>query len=118
MLAHPTMSADEDNKTDAGGDCHKSFQGIQFAQVEDAFDVSVQYDGSSESLSICLRNQTTQTLFKTEFDSERIAEITQKYQLEPPLLARMIVDTLSSKQRTASNMRICIMPNMKRGIRT
>eukprot|EP01084_Bolivina_argentea_P022334 41496_1 len=91
----------------------KCYKDIQFSKVEDKFDVIVQYDSNSESLSLHFINQTTKSVFKHQFTNEDIKTITSKYNLKTQLLLKMIMDSLASNERTAQNLRIFILPTLK-----
>ena len=111
------MSEDQKAETKDATDnnIRKCYDGIEFAKVEDKYKVLVQFDSNSESLSLSLTNQTTKTLFKQSFDKPTITQITTKT-LKPLLLTKMIIDILQSKQKTAENLRIFILPNPKQGM--
>ena len=106
----------EDEKSEQRDNIRKIYDGIQFAKVEDKYDVSIQYDANSDILSLSFTNQNTKSVYKQDFDRASIAKITEKYHLESKLLSNMIIDSLDSKQRTAENLRIYILPNIKQGI--
>ena len=92
----------------------KSFNAMEFPKVEDKLDVIVQYDANSQSLSINFTNTITKNTFKQNFDKDYINKITNNM-ITPQLLAQMIVDTLSSKEKTSQNSRIFLYPNIKQG---
>ena len=106
----------EENKEATDDNIRKIFEGIGFAKVEDKYNVTIQYDSSSELLTLSFTNQVTKGVYKQSFDKQNIKQITSKYNLEPLLLTKMIIDTLGSKDKTAQNLRVFIFPNLKQGI--
>ena len=105
----------EETKVATDNNITRCFEVIEFAKVEDKYKVLVQFDSNSESLSLSLTNQTTKTVFKQSFDKQTITQITTKT-LKPLLLTQMIIDILQSKEKTAENLRIFILPNPKQGV--
>ena len=99
-----------------GDNVGKIFEGVKFEKVEDSYTVNVQYNSETEILLMKLVNEKSKNVFKQEFDKERIGKITEKCQLKPGLVVKMIVDTLSSKDLTSKNLRIYYLPNNKQGI--
>merc|ERR550525_1011459 len=99
-----------------GGSIAQLFTDICFDKVADHFDVHVQYDSSQELLSLELVNKTTKNVFKEDFDKEKIHQITDECKLEPDLVVKMIIDNLSSPKYTKQNMRLFLLPNIKRAM--
>ena len=92
----------------------KIFEGIKFAQVEDTFTVNVQFNSETELLSLKFINEKSKNVYKKDFDKEKIIGKCQF--LEPNVVIRMIIDSLSSRDLTSKNMRIYFLPNIKQGI--
>ena len=92
----------------------KLFNAIEFPKVEDKFDILLQYDSNAKSLSINFTNQITKNTFKQDFDKDYINKITNNL-ITPQLLTQMIMDILSSKEKTLQNSRIYLYPNIKQG---
>ena len=93
----------------------KIFNNVKFAEVDDRFNVIVEYDRNSELLQLKFTNLTTKDVFKQDFDQDAIQKITDGCKLQPDLVVKMMIDTLKSKELTAENIRIFMFPNLKYG---
>jgi len=91
----------------------KIFNNVKFAEVDDRFNVIVEYDRNSELLQLKFTNLTTKDVFKQDFDQDAIQKITDGCKLQPDLVVKMMIDTLKSKELTAENIRIFMFPNLK-----
>merc|ERR1719361_1468148 len=111
-----SVEAEERVTSFDGGSIAQLFTDICFESVSDHFDVHVQYDSSQELLSLELVNKTTKNVFKEDFDKEKIHQITDECKLEPDLVVKMIIDNLSSPKYTMQNMRLFLLPNIKRAM--
>jgi len=97
-----------------GGSIIKTFNAVQFEGMADELDMTIRYDSNAEMLSLKLINTTTKNVFSEDFDKESIHKITDECKLEPDLVVKMIIDTLSAPQLTAKNMRTFLLPNLKK----
>ena len=98
-----------------GGSIIKTFSSVHFEGMADKLDITIRYDSNAELLSLKLINTTTKNVFSEDFDKESIHKITDECKLEPDLVVKMIIDTLSAPQLTAKNMRTFLLPNLKKG---
>merc|ERR1719361_1902766 len=116
-LMSPKMSKLQMHSRSTGGHSEgfvgKIFNNVKFAEVEDRFNVIVEYDRNSELLQLKFTNLTTKDVFKQDFDSEAIQKITDGCKLQPDLVVKMMIDTLKSKELTAENIRVFMFPNLK-----
>ena len=106
----------DDEKKQMTENIRKVYHGVEFAKVEDQYDVIVQYDANAQSIALHFTNQTTKNIFKHDFDLESINKITHKVHMKPEPLANMIMDNLKSQELTAKNLRIYILADIKQGI--
>jgi len=97
-----------------GGSIIKTFSSVAFEGMADKLDITIRYDSNAELLSLKLVNTTTKNVFSEDFDKESIHKITDECKLEPDLVVKMIIDTLSAPPLTAKNMRTFLLPNLKK----
>ena len=107
--------ADDEKKANTEN-IRKVYHGVEFAKVEDKYDIAIQYDANAQSMALNFTNQTTKNIFKHEFDLESINKITHKHHATPQRVANMIMDNLKSQELTAKNLRIYILADIKQGI--
>ena len=94
----------------------KTFTGIMFEKVEDAFTVNVRFNRDTELLSLKFINEKSKCVFKRDFDKKMLNKITEKCQfLKHNLVVKMIIDSLSSKELTSKNIRLYHLPDIKKG---
>eukprot|EP01083_Nonionella_stella_P308318 1087193_1 len=91
----------------------QTFNDVEFEQVQDKFSITIEYDSDSELLFIKLINQLTKNVFEQAFDEDSIRKIiTDRCYLKPHLLARVIIDALTSNELTAQKIRIFLFSNI------
>ena len=86
----------------------KSFTNLQFAKMEDKYDVKLEFDGSSGSISLQFMNKTNTKTYHQLFTKESINEITSRCQLSAENLSQLIIDPLSSSEFIEKFCRIFI----------
>mmetsp|Transcript_35701 Transcript_35701/g.31496 ORF Transcript_35701/g.31496 Transcript_35701/m.31496 type:complete len:257 (-) Transcript_35701:143-913(-) len=95
----------------------KSFESIQFINnTKDSYNISVQFDGHAQILTLNFTNRNTKKIFEESFDKYNLNAITSKYHLEPLELSQMIIDTLASKEKITKHLRIFTFADIKQAI--
>ena len=94
----------------------KTFQNVQFAKMEDKYDVKLEFNANSGSLSFQFMNKTNTKTYHQLFNTESINKITSSAKLSTDNLTKIIIDQLSSAEFIQKCLRIFIFADIKQGI--
>ena len=94
----------------------KSFQNVQFAKMEDKYDVKLEFNANSDSVTLQFMNKTNTKTYYQSFSKQNVDEITARCQLSSEHISQVIIDQLSSSEFITNFCRVFIFADIKQGI--